>query len=109
MKEINSFSITVTQDGETITISNASQGHTEVEEMMQNIEVTQLRYHDFFCDVSQYTFPLAGLKKPKRGAIITRSSDGARFAVTSPGDSKAPYDYTTPTEVRYRIHTVQVP
>lgn len=112
MKQINAIAIQVTQDGETITILDASQGKTCIEEMMPGLEVSQNRYHDWFCDVAQYTFPIAGTVRPKAGAVITRVSDGAKFLVVSPRNSDkddAPYDFTLPTEIRYRIHTVQHP
>lgn len=104
-KEVDSEEVTYARGVNSVTLS-ASLGHSEVNELIPGVAVTQTRRQDFFVDANELI--LAGNPtEPQVGDRITRQN-GSIFRVVSEGEDSAPFDYTTPTEKRLRIHTEQV-
>lgn len=81
----------------------ASLGTTEAQEMIPGVAITNIRYQDFIITVSDLDFG-AGPMKPEIGWEIDRQN-GETYRVISLGDNNPPFDYTTSTKKRMRIHT----
>lgn len=107
MKAINYKYITVSRPGvgDTATTIKASPGYTEVEELTNSSLVLQARYQDWIIDKADYVLG-GNLLLPKNGDVIVWGAK--EYRVVTPDGKKAPFDYVTVSELRLRVHTVQV-
>lgn len=92
------------KDGSTLDDLVVSLGHTDTQEMIPGVAVTQVRYQDFIVDVADLDFG-SGPVKPEYGDEICRGNGEVYKVVAMGGDNGSPFEYITSTKKRIRIHT----
>jgi len=112
MKAINVALVDLDRSGEgQIAGVSSSLGRTEAEEMIPGVAVTHVRYQDFFFDAVDYGVGWADAL-PNVGDTITiqagQTMPAGTYRVISLGNDTPPYEYTTSTRERLRIHTDQI-
>lgn len=103
MDRINSETVTVTHDGTTDTIT-AVIGHTDLAEEFPGLAITQVRRQDFIVFGEEWLLKFGSY--PTTQTTITRTN-GYVYKCTPTGDD-APYNPTTPTDKRLRIHSNRI-
>jgi hypothetical protein len=79
-------------------------GHTDVQDMIPETVVTQLRYVDFLITRKELVLPRYGLTLPERNDRIFWNGD--EYVVTPPAISDDVYQFTTMYRDRLRVHTL---
>lgn len=90
----------------TMILDGVSRGQTTHEELGDNGVITVTRMICFFVDVNQFAPRGAGFK-PAIGMQI-RDSQGRVYQIQAPPNNLPAVALITPSEKRYRIHTIRV-
>lgn len=97
----------VRKDGSTLVDLVVSLGHTNTQEMIPGVAITQIRYQDFMIDVADLDFG-AGPFKPEMGDKIIRANGDTFKVIVIGGEPGSPFEYVTATKKRMRVHTEQI-
>jgi hypothetical protein len=83
----------------------ATPGHTDVQDLIVDVPVSQARYVDFLITATDLVLPTLGLTIPARDHNITWK--GTLYRVLQPAQNEDAYQLTTQFGDSYRIHTIK--
>ncbi len=107
MKVINSVDVVIKRDGSISHPIKASWGKTEGTEYEENVAVLDIRYQDFIFDRDDYQIGSGIPVDPLKGDAIIVCSTGDEFMVVPVAGQETPFQYTTSSRSRVRVHSMQ--
>ena len=104
-KELDYVAVTYTRSGLGTSASiNATMAVSIIEQEVPNVYSVRVRTQDFIVDADELVISATTIT-PERGDIITLTSSGEEFTVCEEDLGFPPWDYTTTSKARIRIHT----